>query len=781
MRDVAGSGGAAVLGVAGVGWLAAAWRVGQLVALAAASVWRLALAAARHAGEPAALAAVALLAAGCKPAAEPLAPTAAAPAPVSRESPPAQPFGAIDADRLSHAADQPGEWFTTGGDGSGAYYSNLTQINATNAQKLGFAWDYALKTNRGLEATPIVVDGTLYTSGNWGRVYALDAATGRELWTYVPALDAQWGRYACCDVVNRGVAVWQGRVFVISLDGYLHALDAATGHLIWKSDTLTGRGPSDFHYFASGAPLIAGDEIIVGNGGADFKGARGYISAFDLQTGKFRWRFFTVPSDPAKGPQDQPHLKKAIETWDKNYDWSMGGGASVWDGLSYDPELKLIYFGTANPSPYAIGKDAPGGDELYAASLLAVHAQSGELAWYFQEVPGDGWDYDATQKTVLTTLEIGGTKRTVLLQAAKNGYVYVLDRATGELLSAKPFAFVNWTKGLDPKTGRPIRNPFADYTRHPKLIFPAMTGAHSWQPMSYNSSTGLLYIPVIDAAMVYINTEGQRAGLIEGNFNLVGIMPEDYDPQGLAGMFGPLPPMSEMRKGVTHPLQSRSVLRAIDPLTGRIAWEQSGSLWDGGVLSTAGNLVIRGDAAGKLNVYAADTGKVLQSIDVGTSIMAAPMTYSVRGEQYVAVMAGYGGGTLFLPFPSGSAARNYGNAGRIVAFKLGGAEVPKPPLRKDEPFPKPPAREGTAATVAAGEVLYNRFCARCHVLGVGLLPDLRRLSAPTHQLFYEIVLRGAYRAKGMGRWDDVLSQADAEAIHSYLVDQAWSAYEQPPH
>ena len=766
MRDVTGCGGVSPREGASAGLLAAARRA---IGPAAVSAWR--------ASRPSVAAATLLAVAACGSSTSPGAPgaTAAASAP-----PPAQHFGAIDASRLAHASDEPGEWFTAGGDGSGAYYSNLTQINAGNAQKLGFAWDYALNTNRGLEATPIVVDGTMYTSGNWGRVYALDAANGRALWTYIPEMDARWGRYACCDVVNRGVAVWQGRVFVVSLDGYLHALDAATGHLIWKSDTLTGRGQTDFHYFASGAPLIAGDEIIVGNGGADFKGARGYISAFDLQTGKFRWRFFTVPSDPAKGPQDQPHLNKALDTWDKGYDWSIGGGASVWDGLSYDPELKLIYFGTANPSPYAIGKDAPGGDELYAVSLLAVHAQSGELAWYFQEVPGDGWDYDATQKTVLTTLEIGGKQRRVLLQAAKDGYVYVLDRATGELLSAKPFAFVNWTIGLDPKTGRPIRNPFADYTKRPKLIFPAMTGAHSWQPMSYSGSTGLLYIPVIDAAMVYINTKGRRAGLVEGNFNLVGVMPEDYDPQGLAGMFGTLPSMGEMSKGIAHPLQSRGLLRAVDPLTGRVAWEQPGSLWDGGVLSTAGNLVIRGDAAGQLNVYAADTGKLLQSIDVGTSMMAAPMTYGVNGAQYVAVMAGYGGGTLFLPFPPASAAKIYGNAGRIVAFKLGGAEVPKPALRKEEPFPQPPPREGSAATVAAGEVLYNRFCARCHVFGVGLLPDLRRLSAPTHRLFYEIVLRGAYRGKGMGRWDDVLSQADAEAIHAYLVDQAWNAYQQQP-
>jgi quinohemoprotein ethanol dehydrogenase len=695
--------------------------------------------------------------------------------------PPAtQRFGAIDAERVAHAAEQAGEWLTGGGDGSGAYFSHLTQINDHNVQQLGFAWDYALHSTRGLEATPIVVDGTMYTSGNWGKVYALDAATGRELWVYDPGVDAQWGRYACCDVVNRGVAVWQGKVYVASLDGYLHALDAATGHLVWKVDTLTGRAATDFHYFVSGAPLIAGDAVVIGNGGADFRGARGSISAYDLSSGKFRWRFFTVPRDPKLGPQDQPHLKRAADTWDGRYDWSTGGGGSVWDGLSYDPELGLIYFGTANPSPYVIGQNNPHGDELYAASMLAVRAQTGELAWHYQEVPGDGWDYDATQKVVLAALDIGGARRAVLLQAAKNGYVYVLDRATGELLSAHPYAFVNWTKGIDPKSHRPIRNPAADYTGNAKLIFPAMTGAHSWQPMSYSAATGLLYIPVIDAAMVYVDTAHRPAGLVEGTFNVVGIMPEDYDPQGLASLFGRLPSMQQLDRDVQHPLRSRGVLRAVEPLTGRVAWEHPGAIWDGGILSTAGNLVLRGDAAGQFSVYAADSGKLLQRIDVGTSMMAAPMTYSVRGEQYVAVMAGYGGGMLFVPYPADSAARKYGNAGRIVAFKLGGGAVPKPAPQADVPFPQPPPREGSKASIASGEVLYNRFCARCHVFGSGLLPDLRRLSAPTHQLFYEIVLNGAYRGKGMARWDDVLSRADAESIHAYLVDQAWAAYTQPP-
>lgn len=689
---------------------------------------------------------------------------------------PPKHYGAVDAARLAHAAAEPGEWLTAGGDAAGGYYSRLSLLNDRSVFRLGFAWDYSLHTRRGLEATPIVVDGVMYTSGNWGRVYALEAATGRELWAYDPGVDAQWGRYACCDVVNRGVAVWKGMVYVASLDGYLHALDAATGRLLWKSDTLTGRGNGDFHYFVTGAPIIAGDLVVIGNGGADFRGARGSVSAYDAGTGTFRWRFFTVPRDPKRGAQDQPHLDRAMATWSGRYDWSSGGGGSVWDGLAYDAALDLIYFGTANPAPYAIGQDAPGGDQLYTASIVAVHGRSGELAWHYQEVPGDGWDYDATQKMVLSELYIGGKARKVLMQAAKDGYFYVLDRLTGELLSAQPFTYVNWATGLDPKTHRPLRNAGADYGRGPALVYPGMPGAHSWQPMSFSPASGLVYIPVIDAPMVYIDTSRLRAGFIEGTFTVAGVPPEDYDPAAMASLFGALPPLQELAAASPRPAHSMGVLRAFDPVAGRIVWEQSGSsIWDGGVLSTAGNLVFRGDAAGRLNVYTADTGKLLKQIEIGTSIMAAPMTYQAGGEQYVALMAGYGGGTLLMPYPLGSAAQRYGNAGRIIAFKLGGADVPRPVALSGAAFPPPPPREATSAQIAAGEVLYNRYCARCHVFGDGLLPDLRRMSAATHRIFYEIVLAGAYGGRGMARWDDVLSRADAEAIHAYLVDQAWGA------
>jgi quinohemoprotein ethanol dehydrogenase len=683
----------------------------------------------------------------------------------------------VDTERLMHAAQEPDQWFTPGRDADGTYYSPLDSINAQNVTRLGFAWDYKLETNRGLQGTPVVVDGVMYASGNWGRVYALDAATGRELWKYDPGVDGQYGRYACCDVVNRGLAVWKGRVYVASIDGYLHAIDSRTGKRIWRVDTLPDRGAHAFHYFVTGAPLLAGDSIVIGNGGSDFKGGRGSVSAYDLQSGAFKWRFYTVPRDPHFGKQDQPHLEAAAKTWPAGYDWTNGGGGSAWDGLAYDANLHLVYMGTANSSPYH-GENEPEGlkDDLFVSSIIAVHADTGQLAWYYQEIPGESWDYDTMNKFVLADLTVEGKRRSVIMQASKNGFFYVLDRATGEFLSGTPFAHVNWTKGLDPKTHRPIREPAADWVRKPALIMPSALGAHSWQPMSYSPKTGLVYIPVTDAAMVYVDTSKRRAGLIEGNFDLAFFLPEDYDPKELDSLYGPLPPLSELTQGHEAP-KSRGFIRAINPSTGKILWEQqTHSLWDGGILSTAGNLVVRGDSAGDLGFYAADTGKVLNKLSVGTSIMAAPMTYRIGGVQYISVMAGYGGGLLYNPFPQDSAAYKYGNQGRIVTFRLDGGVTPKPALAVDPPLGQPPAREGSPATIAGGEVLYNRYCSRCHVFGRGLLPDLRRISPVTHQLFYEIVLNGIYQGKGMGRWDDVLTRSDAEAIHAYLVDQAWGLH-----
>ena len=684
--------------------------------------------------------------------------------------------GAVDASRLANASNEPDQWLASGRDAGGTYFSPLKDINVDNVKQLGFAWEYRLDSRRGLEATPVVVDGALYTTGNFGWVYALDASTGKELWQYDPEVDGQWGRYACCDAINRGVAVWKGRGYVGSLDGYLHALDAKTGQRIFKVDTLPARGPKT-PFTLTATPVVAGDVVVVGSAGADFAGGRGYVAAYDLSTGAFKWRFYTVPRDPKEGPQDQPHLVDAVKTWDPHHEWDKGSGGTAWDGISYDPELKLVYFGTANGAPYNIKAGGrAGGDDLYAASIVAVHAETGLIAWHYQETPGDRWDYDATQKMILTELTLTDGPHKVLMHASKNGYYYVLDRATGALLSANNFAFVNWSKGIDLKTGRPIPNPAAEYLKEPKLLFPANSGAHSWQPMSYDPQTKLTYIPAMEWPMVYMDSAKQRAGMIEGWFTVPAFSAEAYVPKDLKSLYGSLPPLDTLAKGLP-PAKSRGFLRAWDPVTQTLKWEvPTVTSWDGGLLSTAGGLVFQGDAAGMLNVYKADNGEKLTSVFVGTGIMAAPATYRINGIQYVVVMAGYGGNAVNYPILDNTATYHYDNVGRVIAFKVGGGAVPVPAKYEPIAVPKPPAHEGSAAQVAEGEVLYNRFCGRCHMLDRGLLPDLRRLTPEKHQIFYQIVLEGLLKNKGMARWDDVLSHADAERIHAYIVDESWKAY-----
>jgi quinohemoprotein ethanol dehydrogenase len=704
----------------------------------------------------------ALLLSACQRTETPAAPTAQ------------KPVAAVDAARL--AAPAPEDWLSPGRDPQGTYFSPLKDINTGNVGQLGFAWDYDLGTSRGLEATPLVIDGVMYATSNFGRVYALDAATGKELWKYDPQIDGQWARYACCDAVNRGVVAFDGRLYVGALDGWLHAIDARTGARIWKVDTLIGRQERK-PYTLTGSPLLAGDLVVVGTAGGDFAGARGYVSGYDLKTGALRWRFFTVPRNPADGPQDQPHLEAAIKTWDPRHRWDAGSGGTVWDGMAFDPALNLVYIGTANPAPYNshIG-GRHGGDELYAASIIAIHADSGTMAWYYQTVPGDRWDFDSTQKLVLANVDLDGKQRQVVMQAAKDGFYYVLDRATGELLSAHNFAFVSWTAGIDPKTGRPIPSATADYDHGPALVFPSESGAHSWQPMAYDAARGLTFIPVIESGNVLVETGERRAGLVEGQFTTPAFPPESYDPKAMRGLYGALPPLKQLAHGYKTNTATRGFLRAWNVAQHKVVWEaQSATSWDSGVLATAGGLVFQGDANGNLNAYSSDTGQRLASIAVGSSMMAAPMSYRLNGTQYVAVLAGYGGGAVITgsPLDPESAAYRYGNEGRVIVLKLGGPAPPIPALRTDPPLPEPPARTGTPAQIAAGEVLYNRFCSRCHVVGRGILPDLRRLDASKHAAFNSIVLEGAFSSKGMARFDDVLSPADADALHSYLIDEAW--------
>jgi quinohemoprotein ethanol dehydrogenase len=690
--------------------------------------------------------------------------------------------GWVDAARLAHADREPQNWLADGRDQDDTYFSPLTSIDAANVRRLGFAWQYDLGTHRGQEATPIVVDGVMYTSSTRGHVYALDAATGRQLWRFDPHVILATLRNPCCDLVNRGVAVWKGHVYVASVDGRLHALDAATGAELWSVDTIVDHS---LFYSSTGAPRIAGKVIVIGNSGSDMgrRGVRGYVSAYDPDTGALRWRFFTVPPAPGR-PLENPELAAAARTWDPRRGADYQGGGTVWDGLAYDPVLNLVYFGTANAAPYDLSKLGPSReDALYTASILAVNATTGRLAWYYQETPRDQWDFDATQKLTLADLPIAGKARPVLMQASKNGFFYVLDRSTGKLLSAAPYVYVNWASGVDMRTGKPIKTAQSDWSTGPKNVYPSWAGGHTWNPMSYDPVTRRVYIPAIDASNVLVDIErnGGAVKFLDGFFTVDGIMPDDtYDAKSLAPLFGPLPALQSLQKTRRVPLV-REILRAWDPATRRVVWEHVTSAgvrgYDGGVLSTAGNLVIQGRGTGELWVYAGDTGKVLTVIATGSHIMAAPMTYAVNGIQYIAVQAGYGGAAMTVgPVPPRSAAATYRNVNRIIAFKLGGGPVPRPPRLDPVVFPEPPRQTASAATIHTGEVLFVQECSRCHVFGVSVTPDLRTIPLAQADFFEQVVLQGLFAPAGMEKFDDLLSESDARAIRAYLIDQAWQAY-----
>ena len=638
--------------------------------------------------------------------------------------------GQIDEKRLLGADKEPGQWLTTGRDRTNSHYSPLAQINQNNVGRLGFAWDYDTHTVRSLEATPIVVDGVMYASGSVGQVYALDAKTGKELWTFDPKNDLRVNQRACCDEVNRGVAVWKGKVYVASFDGHLFALDAASGDTIWKVDTIVDKKRA---YTSTGAPEIAGKVVVIGNAGAEYD-ARGYVSAYDLQTGKLAWRFYTVPGDPSK-PDENPELKMARKTWDPKSNWPMGGGGTVWGDMAYDPELNLLYFGTGNGTFYDQSRRSPsGGDNLFIASILAISPDTGRLVWHYQEAPGDQWDYDAVEQIVLTDLEINGVKRKVLMQAPKTGFFIVLDRKTGRLISANKYVPVTWADHIDLTTGRPVETADArsyKYSSNGKrLIEPSPMGGHSWNPMSYDPKTGLVYIPAIE--------NGQEA-IFSG----------------------------------------RSFLRAWDPVQGRIVWDLQMPDWydRGGVLSTAGGLVFAGNVAGHFCAYDALTGKKLKDIEVGSSIMAGPMAYLIDGVEYVAVMAAWGGGGWSFPHPA-SAAYQRGNEGRVLAFRLDGGPTPMPPLLAAiQPIPQPPPLSASADTIQKGADLFQAHCSSCHLNQPGsLAPDLRRMTSETHEAFKQIVLGGALMNAGMPPWDDVLSPEDADSIQAYLISISWDAY-----
>lgn len=675
---------------------------------------------------------------------------------------------AVLAINVSWAQSTEEAWLTGGHDWRQSYFSPLTDIGPSNVEQLGFAWQYDIDFDSMLQATPVVVDGVMYTSGSGGIVYALDPATGRQLWKFQPTLDPAFNGEVGYGLTNRGVAVTAGKVYVGAIDGTLYALHAENGSVVWKVDTINDRTRA---YSITGAPYIAGNKVVIGNAGAELD-ARGYVTAYDLETGKQAWRFFTVPGDPKKG-FEHPELKAAAKTWSKDSLWEVGLGGTAWDGMAYDPELNIVYVGTGNGTPWDRNVRSPGGgDNLFLSSILAINADTGRLIWHYQTTPGDTWDYTATQKMILADLTIDGRQRRVLMQAPKNGFFYVLDRQTGELLSAKNYTQVNWASGIDMKTGRPIETGLADYSGGAKLVRPGPNGARAWQPMSYNGVTGLVYIPVFDTTAVFAPV-AEKFEYKKGNFN-EGVHRAVVMPDGELLVLS-LPEGLKFDQPLPRP---KMFLRAWDPVTQKAAWEvditgtvEKGAMIrrPGGVMSTASELVFQGDLDGHFKVFHGRTGAQLRDINVGTSMMAAPMTYKVNGEQYVAIMAGIGVYPGYVDY-------HYGNKGRVIAFKLGGGDVPQRPLvSQSTPAASGPpvADTGTPEQIAGGKALFAQHCAMCHANGRA--PDLTRSTAATHAEFKDIVLNGARSAKGMPNFAHVISEEDAQAIQAFIINAAWAA------
>ena len=641
------------------------------------------------------------------------------------------------------------DWPVNGRTTSETHFSPLAQINPSNVQGLGLAWEFdgfvvRGRTHRGVESSPLVADGVMYFSGPWSVVYALDARTGRLLWKYDPEVAGQWARTACCDVVNRGVALWEGRVYVASLDGYLIALDAKSGKPEWRVDTFVDR--ATMNYSSTGAPRIAGNNVVIGNGGAEM-GARGYVSAYDLKSGKLSWRFYTVPGDPKKGPDESADITLARRSWSKESRWDLGGGGTVWDSMVYDPGLGLLYIGVGNGMPHPVWTRSPGGgDNLFLASIVAVDAATGRMRWYYQTTPGDSWDYTATQNMILADLAIGGKTRQVLMQAPKNGFFYVLDRATGELLSANAYAKVTWAKKIDLKSGRPVFAAQSDYSKQTQAIWPSQAGGHNWMPMSFSETEHLVFLPTLDAGMTFGMLPGADVKFRRGANN-------EGDDVGWAS--GPV----------------QSALEAWDPAAGKVVWHTPPMpFWGGGVLSTASGLVFQGAADGRFSAYLGKTGKPLKRIATGTGIMAAPISYEIDGTQYIAVIAGFGGAMNAIGYPEGSAALRYENSERLLVFKLGGGGVALPPERHRELQPVPAAMKADAATLARGMELFSR-CGACHAYrgAPNGYPNLWNLPPATHAAFESIVLNGALSYAGMPAFSDALSRDDVRAIQAFII------------
>ena len=656
----------------------------------------------------------------------------------------------VDQARLLNADNEPEQWMMVGGTYQETHYSPLDEINRDNVGQLELAWYADYDVNLSQQGTPLYIDGVIYVSTAWSMVNAFDARTGELLWHYDPETPREIVTKICCGIVNRGIAAYEGKIYLGTLDGYIVAINADTGEEEWRKLTIDPNGPATI----TSAPRIIKGQVLIGNSGAE-KSARGYLGAYDAATGEDLWRVYTVPGNPELG-FESPQMELAASTWSGEW-WELGGGGTVWDAIVYDEVNDLVMFGTGNGTPWdQRARDPEGGDNLFIASILAVDATTGEYAWHYQTTPGDTWDYDAMSPMMLLDLEVDGIERHVLAQPNKNGFFYMLDAATGELLRGYPFTEVNWATGIDMDTGRPIEVPEARYD-HENIfnLAPGVQGGHGWHANAWNPETGYIYIATQRAYFAMQSDENFTPNTDPNANNLAIDMGANF---------------VYYRDNPDAPREFVGYVSAWDPVTGEEVWrgeENNGPT--GGVLSTGGGLVFSGGGnnTNEFRAYDTVTGEKLWSFDTQTGMVAAPITFELDGKQYVAASVGINqAGNYFAP-----------NYSRLLVFALeGGAALPQP-LSYTPRELNPPELTASADVVAAGGEAYGQHCGVCHGIGGqqrgANFPNL--LVSPmlhSQEAFDTVVIDGVRADKGMVSFADRVSAEDSEAIRWFLVAQA---------
>lgn len=667
-------------------------------------------------------------------------------------APPPPKAADVDDARIIANAQTGKEWPSNALDYQGTRFSQLKKINTSNVEKLGLAWSYDLGSTRGVEATPIVVDGVMYVSAPWAIVHAIDARTGKRLWTYDPKTPRSDAWKACCDVVNRGVAVYKGKVYVSSLDARLVAIDAATGNKVWEADTKVDKARK---FTLTAAPYIARDKVIIGTAGGEY-GVRGYVSAYDSETGALKWRWFTTPGDPSKPFEDESQAK-AAKTWDPSTRyWENGGGGTVWNSMAIDPELKLVYFGTGNAGPWARSKRGKVMDNLYTASIVALNIDTGKYAWHFQENPSDAMDFDSVMDLIVTDLKIGNKMRKVIMHAPKNGFFYVIDRTNGKFISGKPFAPQTWALGLD-KNGRPIENPAGIPGPDGKGVdvVPSVFGAHNYHAMSFSPLTGLTYFAAQHVPLVQADSltwSGQDSYKTDGAMEPMGGI-----GWNLAAQFNERPPKD----------RAWGHLLAWDPKAQKPAWSYDlGAPWNSGTMVTAGNLVFIGTADARFAAFNATSGKLLWETQVGSGVSAAPVTYELDGKQYVSIPVGWGG-------VYGQTARHseYKTKGRVYTFVLDG-KAEMPPFEKYDLGPLIEGVKYDPKDVPAGTALFVSHCVFCHgVPGVAKGGNIANLGYVNKELIEnldKVLFDETFMSEGMPDYKGKLTARDVEKLKAFI-------------